>query len=425
VAFLADPRPPRAPGVEPPGSSSYSVLSMSPPALPESVRLKWRHLLRGRGLQIAAPAPAAATASRASPSDPSLGTSASWQECLERGGGLAHVALSADLAQIDGLIVTLQSAWNASGVNASRLCFHAFALPHQRDFVVEGLRCAFGDALLPQPGPSDVIKAFQLRGTARLLVHALNASRVWSEAGLKEPASDGTPQPGDVMLGESDLSLALRSDTGNLGAVHNFARFSLHNLLPGLARVIYLDVDVVVKGDLGELFDVPLRTVAGAPGMVAAVQRSNQPLRTYVDVLQPAVPNWLPSEAPSFNAGVIVVDLDRWRRLHASKLVAEWLALNARKRLWLHGSQPPLLLLFHDEVVPLHWSWNVDGLGHRLNYPKDVLREAKVLHWTGPLKPWRHHGVNRFLWESHTQEYCPQYSFREHTTTCRPDSWFC
>lgn len=26
----------------------------------------------------------------------------------------------------------------------------------------------------------------------------------------------------------------------------------------------------------------------GAPGTVAAVQRSNQPLRTYVDVLQPA-----------------------------------------------------------------------------------------------------------------------------------------
>ena len=23
-------------------------------------------------------------------------------------------------------------------------------------------------------------------------------------------------------------------------------------------------------------------------------------------------------------------------------------------------------------MVPLHWSWNVDGLGHRLNYPKNV-----------------------------------------------------
>ena len=31
-------------------------------------------------------------------------------------------------------------------------------------------------------------------------------------------------------------------------------------------------------------------------------------------------------------------------------------------------------------------------------------RRREVLHWTGPLKPWRHHGVNRLLWEPHTRE---------------------
>ena len=29
---------------------------------------------------------------------------------------------------------------------------------------------------------------------------------------------------------------------------------------------------------------------------------------------------------------------------------------------------------------------------------------AQVLHWTGPLKPWRQHGVNRKLWEPHARE---------------------
>ena len=28
----------------------------------------------------------------------------------------------------------------------------------------------------------------------------------------------------------------------------------------------------------------------------------------------------------------------------------------------------------------------------------------QILHWTGPLKPWRHHGVNRKLWEPYTRE---------------------
>ncbi|CAJ1329955.1 unnamed protein product, partial [Effrenium voratum] len=380
---------------------------LPPPALPGNVRLKWRRLLQARG-QAEEPDVQRSSES-AYPEE--------WGICL-RDGAMAHIALSADLAQIDGLIVTLQSA--VSSGNATRLCFHAFVLQDQRDFLVEGLQCAFGASLRPLRGPfaGQLLAGFAL-GAARLLIHRLDPEQVWTEVGLNSSRS------GAVMLGETDLSHSLRSDTGNLGAAHNFARFLLHQLLPGLSRVVYLDVDVVVKGDLTELFDTPMRTEKGAHGTVAAVQRSNQPLKVYVDVLQPAVPQWLPSEAPSFNAGVMVIDLERWRRRQASRFVAEWIATNARRRLWLHGSQPPLLLLFHDEVVPLHWSWNVDGLGHRLNYPKHVLNEARVLHWTGPLKPWRHHGVNRKLWEPYAREYCPKYSFREHTTTCRPDSWFC
>ncbi|OLQ14830.1 Galacturonosyltransferase 8 [Symbiodinium microadriaticum] len=389
----------RALSVEAPASSSSPSL-LPPPALPEAVGLKWQRLLGSRGLKV---------------DEQPLPKKEATLACLSDSDGFAHVALSADLAQIDGLIVTLQSAVT-SAANASSLCFHAFVLPHQKDFVIEGLRCAFAEALLEDGSGRGlswpILGTFRLQGRAQLILHGLDSDHIWAEVGMNSTSRPANHSASAIMLGETDLSNSLRSDTGNLGAVHNFARFSLHTLLPGLSRVVYLDVDVVVKGDLAGLYNVNMSTVNGAPGTVAAVQRSNQPLRTYVDVLQPAVPSWLPSEAPSFNAGVMVIDLARWRQRHASRLVAEWIELNSRRRLWLHGSQPPLLLLFHDEVVSLHWSWNVDGLGHRLNYPKHVLAEAKVLHWTGPLKPWRHHGVNRKLWEPHTREYCPKYSNR-------------
>ncbi|CAE7194153.1 GAUT3 [Symbiodinium sp. CCMP2592] len=409
----------RAPAI----SSSPSLLP--PPALPEAVGLKWQRLLGSRGLKVdEQPLPK----QQEGPLSSGAGAVEATLACLRDSDGFAHVALSADLAQIDGLIVTLQSAVT-SAANASSLCFHAFVLPQQKDFVIEGLRCAFAETLVEDGAGRGlswpILGAFRLHGRSQLILHGLNPDHIWAEVGMNSTGVRANHSASAIMLGETDLSNSLRSDTGNLGAVHNFARFSLHTLLPGLSRVVYLDVDVVVKGDLAELYNVTMSTVNGAPGTVAAVQRSNQPLRTYVDVLQPAVPSWLPSEAPSFNAGVMVIDLARWRQRHASRLVAEWIEMNSRRRLWLHGSQPPLLLLFHDEVVSLHWSWNVDGLGHRLNYPKHVLAEAKVLHWTGPLKPWRHHGVNRKLWEPHTREYCPKYSNREHTTTCRPDSWFC
>ena len=37
-----------------------------------------------------------------------------------------------------------------------------------------------------------------------------------------------------------------------------FSRLHLHQLLNGVSRVIYLDTDVIVRSDLGALFDVDL-----------------------------------------------------------------------------------------------------------------------------------------------------------------------
>eukprot|EP00928_Gymnodinium_smaydae_P000163 TRINITY_DN10056_c0_g1_i2.p1 TRINITY_DN10056_c0_g1~~TRINITY_DN10056_c0_g1_i2.p1 ORF type:complete len:797 (-),score=143.12 TRINITY_DN10056_c0_g1_i2:99-2489(-) len=426
-----------------------------PPALPpDAVQQKWQHFATTRQWSQLT---SGSAAQRASGREGAAKAPVLAESCLESGGGNAHVALSADIAQIDGLIVTLNSAAINAGENASRLCFHVFALPRQRAFVTEALSCAFGANLTALGSSSEGAGsngaatasplAYLLRGRARLLVHSLEPSQVWNEIGLPaapraaaapssaaeavgvESAPDAEASaPDAVELGDAEIRGALKSDTGNLGAVHNFVRFVLHSLLPALPRVVYLDVDLVVRGDLTQLYDTPLLAASpgnGSAATIAVVRRTHQPLRVYVDVLQPAVPSWVPSEAPSFNAGVLVIDLERWRARRASSLVAEWISANRQRRLWNGGSQPPLLLLFYDDVAALDFGWNIDGLGHRLNYPKDVLRQAKVLHWTGPLKPWRHHGVNRFLWEPYLLEYCPAYSFREHTTTCRPDSWFC
>eukprot|EP00971_Amphidinium_carterae_P171086 3390652-Amphidinium_carterae.1 len=335
-------------------------------------------------------------------------------ESLVQNRSSVHVALAADVGQIDGIIVTLNSATRNAGANASRVCFHLFALNGEIDFLIKALMCAFKQDMTQQSAST-----FLLLGMATLVVHVVDEEHIRARVGMS-----GSAQRKTLLAGE-DVSHAFASDTGNLFAAHNFVRFVLHELLPDIPIVLYIDVDVVVRGDVCELFDLNVLSLNGSVSTIAAVQRTNQPLRMYVDVLQPAFPGWVPSEAPSFNAGVMLIDLFRWRSRGATDVIAEWVSMNQDRQLWLHGSQPPLLLLFHDEVAPLDWRWNIDGLGHRLNYPKSVLQEARILHWTGPLKPWRHHGVNRLLWEPYTLHYCPEFSGREHTTTCRPDSWFC
>lgn len=138
---------------------AFAAAALTPPPLPEAVRLKWRRLLAARRLAL-----------EVSPHVPSAGHG--WRRCLSEGP--AHVALSADLAQLDGLIVTLSSAVRSS--NVTRLCFHTFVLEQQKDFIVEGLRCAFREAFQElSEGAHDVpggqvMGAYGIEG-ARLLIH--------------------------------------------------------------------------------------------------------------------------------------------------------------------------------------------------------------------------------------------------------------
>ncbi|CAK0810567.1 unnamed protein product [Prorocentrum cordatum] len=142
--------------------------------------------------------------------------------------------------QTDGLVVVLNSASKAAGPNASRLCFHAFVLPHQLAFVAGAVACSFGAAVQRLPASAAAADAsapdvFALSSGARLLLHALNAERVWRQLGLAASGSAAAIAR-RVMMGEEDRRDAHRSDVGNLGAVHNFARFLLHEFLPALSR---------------------------------------------------------------------------------------------------------------------------------------------------------------------------------------------
>ena len=171
-----------------------------------------------------------------------------------------------------------------------------------------------------------------------------------------------------------------------------------------------------IRGDLCRAKDVFPREK-----LLGAVLRMTNPVSTYVNAVKS--PIWVPTNLPSFNAGVLMLNLALWRERNAKEVVEYWVRQN--QGLWRHGSQPSLLLGFGEEVEKLDWFWNVDGLGHRLNFPKSILNDAIILHWTGPLKPWLKDGINRMLWEKYIPNYCANVSNRHHTVTCRPDSWFC
>eukprot|EP00397_Hematodinium_sp_SG-2012_P039084 GEMP01042615.1.p1 GENE.GEMP01042615.1~~GEMP01042615.1.p1 ORF type:complete len:384 (+),score=84.11 GEMP01042615.1:311-1462(+) len=319
--------------------------------------------------------------------------------------GDVHVAIAADKLQVDGVIVTLNSMIKRAR-RPARLCLHVFLLPDEVDFVTAALQCAF-----------DKLQFEAAENSAYIVNGAWVTLRGEVDFAM-------APKPPDLTSSGQNKTGAFAKDTGNLRVPHNFIRFYLYKLIHA-DKVIYLDVDIVVQGDITELWDDAELEESGAT--ICAVVRQTS-ISIYVPgIVRPDSPVWMPLAAETFNAGVMVMDLKRWRERNIHERYEEWLRIRdvSREPLWVHGSQPLLLVMFYDEVCELDGMWNVVGLGHRLNYPDAILNAAKILHWTGPLKPWNSDGINRLIWEKSLLKYCPKLSYRRHTTTCRPDSWFC
>ncbi|OAY78656.1 putative galacturonosyltransferase-like 7 [Ananas comosus] len=88
-----------------------------------------------------------------------------------------------------------------------------------------------------------------------------------------------------------------------------------------------------------------------------------------------------PPQGPScyFNTGVMVLDLDRWRRRGYTRRIERWMEVQKRRRIYELGSLPPFLLVFAGRVAPIDHRWNQHGLGG-----DNVLGSCRDLH-AGPV----------------------------------------
>lgn len=164
--------------------------------------------------------------------------------------------------------------------------------------------------------------------------------------------------------------------TKHISAV-TYARMLLAWLLPDdIARVVYLDCDVLVRAPIEELAEIDL---AGRPlGAVKEVNAwrlaSGRDVRTRRDLFDPA--------DPFFNAGVLAIDLAEWRKMNIEKLLAELEKEGTLGR--LRNDQLILNHVFKDNWAVLDGRWNMLAKGRTVQ----VLDPA-VVHYTGVRKPWK------------------------------------
>ncbi len=161
---------------------------------------------------------------------------------------------------------------------------------------------------------------------------------------------------------------------------------------PEARRVIYLDADLVVLGDLGELNAVDL---GGC--MIGAVHDGGTGHDAFVKKW-----NLDAGHLAYFNSGVLVLDVEKIRAADAFTPVLELIAKHGSE--FTFHDQDALNIVFWKKWKALEPLWNVQ---RRMVYNADCCatpeenmswRKPKIIHFTESVKPWQKEGYHPFIW---------------------------
>jgi lipopolysaccharide biosynthesis glycosyltransferase len=161
-----------------------------------------------------------------------------------------------------------------------------------------------------------------------------------------------------------------------------------------IPRLIYIDVDTLIVGDLTALYNHPLDGK-----VIAAIPEAEMEPRPDIE---------FPNLADYFNAGVLLMDLPQWRAQDITKQALDVIATYG-ERLRYHD-QDALNLVFRGNWQRADARFNLMKAYIPHDLPRrafgDYLRDKVVIHYNGALKPWHRACENRFryLYQQYLQQ---------------------
>lgn len=186
-------------------------------------------------------------------------------------------------------------------------------------------------------------------------------------------------------------------------SVETYYRFLIQDLLPHYDKVLYLDSDLIVEGDVSELFTIDLgdNLLAAAHDVdfVANVNLKNGNRLSYAK-------NILGMKDPYgyFQAGVLVLNT---RAMRAECTMEQWLEFASDDR-FIYNDQDVLNAHCEGRVTYLDYDWNVmidcgGRIGNLFPYAPAEMFNAfldsrlheKIVHYAGCEKPWKQADCDR------------------------------
>lgn len=172
-----------------------------------------------------------------------------------------------------------------------------------------------------------------------------------------------------------------------------YHRLAIDEVVPNeVERVVWMDSDMLVCRCMAELWQMNLegKSLAAVQDMAIPFVSSPLGLNEYKELK-------LAADAPYFNAGLLVIDLKRWRKYKSGSRLLQYVRDHA-DTVFLFDQQA-FNALYAGDWVPLDPRWNViASLAGRTFYRTTHLsKEMKhliadspwIVHFAGSFKPWK------------------------------------
>ena len=156
-----------------------------------------------------------------------------------------------------------------------------------------------------------------------------------------------------------------------------YARLLLDRIVvdPSVTRIAYVDCDILVRSPIEGLIGQPLdgKPLGAAKDAHALVSSNRRDIKQDRDLFDPA--------DPYFNSGILVIDLDAWRKMDIVAILYRLEQEGILQR--LPNDQQILNYLFKHNWTQIDPSWNTFAANTAIE-----IFDPKVVHYTGLAKPW-------------------------------------
>ena len=201
------------------------------------------------------------------------------------------------------------------------------------------------------------------------------------------------------LLDYMNAGYAGRDDQIN-GMYAYYARFAVAELFErhGIhaTKILYLDNDVIVLCDVHALVRQSLSDESANNYTIAAVPRyatrsHKNPIRGLHKHSEAKLRKEFCQITKSFNAGVYLMHLQRWRNQNISERIRELALRNREESLYRGGSQPPFNCIIGDNFEDLPKAWNSGASDYERYQRGESAEPVCLIHYKGGVHPW----VNR------------------------------